>query len=96
MKIDSSHLALRFYPKEGWTRKILEEIFSDVEWNGWWNPKIRDRSSEDTLDGYWVAYEGRILDEEKLISTAEGVYTWKNSYYRSGTSEFLEYVRKML
>jgi hypothetical protein len=53
--IRSSHLALRFYPEDGWTRADAESylLSGGIEWTGWEFGMYANSPEGTDYGGYW-------------------------------------------
>lgn len=87
MRVQSSHLALRFYKHDGWTEEVLRECLSygDIEF-----------CPGNMLD-YWRLKVGSGFDVDKLMEHTTQVDRWydKESFDFENKKTDAEYIREM-
>lgn len=91
--IHSSHLALRFYEREGWTREILEPLFKADSVQKVLVHQDSGLSIMGHNMGYFIADVGSQWDIERLMEKASGVQTYKGEYLEGEKAK--EYCRSM-
>lgn len=84
MKIRSSHLALRFYIHDGWSRKILEPLVI----------KGKIIHQESFGADYYIPEIGTELDMENLFKLVTSVQTYDNKFLVG--EEMKKYCKEML
>jgi hypothetical protein len=93
MEIHSSHLALRFYKGQGWTKEILEPYLLRGR-------LIDQLEGQEQRDYWWLDHRaGSQLDMKRLyeeLSPRVFTYHWKNDGFEELTGEAaVEYMKGM-
>lgn len=85
MIVHSSHLSLRFYKRNGWTREILEPLLT--------KGKLIEQDSLFPDMHYFIPEAHSLLDIDKLCTIATNVVTWENKVLQQ--EEMKKYFKEM-
>lgn len=85
MKVHSSHLSLRFYLRDGWTRSALEPLLT--------KGSIGQQDSMFPDMCYLIPEAWSLFDIDKLCEKATSVVTWKGQTFTG--DEMRQYFKEM-